>query len=630
MSTFYITTPIYYVNAEPHIGHAYTTIAADVLARYHRLKGKSVLFLTGVDEHGANIQKVADEKGIPPQEYCDQIAPTFTKLWQKLNISNDDFIRTTSDLHKAGIAKFFTKLYESGDIYRGKYEGHYCQPCERFYTEKELGESGTCPIHKLSVEKVVEENYFFALTKYQDQLIDLIQSNPSFIEPASRRNEIMSVLTSGLQDISISRSSVDWGIPLPFDPDQNIYVWTEALVNYITALDYHVDGEKFRRFWPANVHMMAKEITRFHVIIWPAMLMAVGLPLPQQIFAHGWLTKDGDKISKTLGNVIDMDELIEEFGLDPFRYFFMREFSFGNDGNYTQQRFVTRYNSDLANDLGNLLNRVLGLLSKNFEVLPDPIQPDAIDEEIKQMALETAEKLDQLMNQTALDVALETVWEFVRRLNRYIQQTKVWSLKDDPSRMGTILYNAMEALRVISVFLTPFMPQVAAKIQSQLGIEAKGQDLDSVQEWGGLAGGLPVAKGIPLFPKKDQNQMPQKETGLDSSTDATVDNLITIDQVKDLELRVGQIVSAELVPDSDRLLKLIVDLGNEQRQIVAGIARTYAPQDVIGKQAVLVANLQPAKIRGIESQGMLLAAVRKKQLSLVTVDQAIPNGTLVS
>ena len=634
MSSFYITTPIYYVNAEPHIGHAYTTIASDVLARYQRLKGNSVYFLTGVDEHGINIQKVADQKGVSPQDYCNQIAPTFTQLWQKLNISNDAFIRTTSDLHKSGVAKFFTQLYQSGDVYQGKYEGLYCQHCERFFTEKELGENELCPIHRKPVDKVVEENYFFALTKYQDQLIDFIESNPSFIEPASRRNEIMEVLKSGLQDVSISRSSVDWGIPLPFDSEQNIYVWAEALANYITALDYHCDGAKFKQFWPASVHMMAKEITRFHVIIWPAMLMAVGLPLPKQIFAHGWLTKDGEKISKTTGNVIDMDSLIEEFGLDPFRYFFMREFSFGNDGDYTYQRLVTRYNSDLANDLGNLLSRVLGLLNKHFDTLPEPSgQAEMIDDEIKQMAKITTERLDHLMDQISLDMALETIWEFVRRINKYIQETKAWSLKDQKVRMGTILYNAMEALRVISVYLTPFMPQIAAKIQTQIGVDPNLQNLKSVEKWGGLPSGLPIAKTASLFPRKESKKSELTEKGsvpIKGTIQKSTDNLITIEQVKNLELRVCQVVSAEQVANSDRLLKLQVDLGKEKRQVVAGIAPIYTTESVIGKQVVLVANLQSTKIRGVESQGMLLAAVRKKELSLLTVDQAINNGTRIS
>jgi len=626
MSKFYITTPIYYANAEPHIGHAYTTIACDVLARYNRLKGKEVFFLTGVDEHGENIQKVAEEKGISPQDYCDQILPTFTSLWEKLNISHNFFIRTTSELHKKGVAKFLTRLHQSGDIYKGKYEGFYCRRCERFFTEKELADDSHCPIHKLPVDLVQEDNYFFALSKYEDRLIAHIEANPKFIQPETRRNEIMGVLKAGLKDISISRSSVEWGIPLPFDSSQNIYVWVEALCNYITALDYCEDGDLYHRFWPANVHMMAKEIIRFHVIIWPAMLMAVEHPLPERIFAHGWMTKDGEKISKTTGNVIDIDGLIDDFGLDPFRYFFMREFSFGNDGDYTHERFETRYNADLANDLGNLLNRALGLLGKNFEALPAPTKSGEFDAEIKEMAVQLIGQVDRLMESIAFDTALETIFEYVRRINRYIQQTEVWSLKDDLERMGTILYHAMEGLRVVSVLLLPFMPEISVRIFQQLGLGDSSQDLGSIGEWGGLPPGLPIHKPIPLFPKKDAPS--KKETAKDPGP-VNESNLITIDKVKETDLRVCQIIEAEKVKGADRLLKLRVNLGQEQRQVIAGIAQSYEPEDLIGKQVILVANLTPARIRGLESQGMLLAAVNKKNLSLLTLDKAIPNGAKV-
>ena len=363
---------------KPHIGHAYTSIAADALARYHRLKGDDVYFLTGVDEHGANIEKIAAEKKLSPQEYCDQVAPTFTDLWKKLNISHNIFFRTTSALHKRGVAKLLTSLHEAGDIYKDKYEGFYCRPCESFYTDKELGEKKICPIHRLPVEWVEEENYFFALSKFENSLLEHIHANPGFIEPESRRNEILNVIESGLKDVSISRASVSWGIPLPFDPTHNIYVWIEALCNYITALDYDKNGEKFRKYWPADIHLMGKEITRFHAIIWPAMLMSINLPLPKQIFGHGWLTKDGDRISKTTGNTIDMDALIDEFGLEAFRYYMMREFSFGNDGDFRRDRFVLRYNADLANDLGNLLNRTLGLVSKHFHAIPNPTTPGGV------------------------------------------------------------------------------------------------------------------------------------------------------------------------------------------------------------------------------------------------------------
>ncbi len=645
MRTFYITTPIYYVNAEPHIGHAYTTIAADVLTRYHHLKGDDVFFLTGVDEHGANIQKIAAERGIPEQAYCDQMAPVFTVLWNKLNISHDIFLRTTSDLHKRGVAKFLNALYESGDVYKGKYEGYYCRPCESFYTEKELGENNNCPVHKLPAEWVEEENYFFALSKYQERLIEHFRANPDFLRPESRRNEILSVVESGLKDVSISRASVSWGIPLPFDTTHNIYVWIEALCNYITALDYHEDGEKFRKYWPADIHIMAKEITRFHAIIWPAMLMSVNLPLPKRIFAHGFLTKDGEKISKTRGNVIDMDALIDEFGLDAFRYFFLREFSFGNDGDYRHDRFVMRYNADLANDLGNLLNRTLGLVSKNFGVIPEPTTPGEFDDEVKQMARETVEKVDTLMNQVAFDGALETIWEFVRRLNRYIQQTQAWTLaksEETKGRMGTILYNAMEALRIVGVLISPFMPDTAVRIRQQLGLDEgfNDQGLATIAQWGGLPSGKRVGQPQPLFPRTDtkaqqkQDRAATAKAETPAEAEQTVasrvdDNQVSIDQFQSLELRVATVISAERIPKAERLLKLQVDIGTEKRQVVAGIAEYYAPEALIGKQVILVANLKPATVRGIESQGMVLAAVSDNHLALATVEKEMPPGSRV-
>ena len=635
MSTFYITTPIYYVNAEPHLGTAYTTIAADVLARYHRAKGGDVCFLTGLDEHGENIQKIAAEKGISPQEHCDQMAPKFTDRWKKLNISYDIFYRTTSELHKRGVAKFLSTLYESGDIYKGKYEGYYCRRCESFYTERDLGENDNCPMHGLPVEQVEEENYFFALSRYQDRLLEHIRVNPEFIQPESRRNEILNVVKSGLRDISISRASVSWGIPLPFDPTHIIYVWIEALCNYITALDYDEDGDKFRKYWPANVHMMGKDITRFHAIYWPAMLMATNLPLPKQVFAHGFLTNKEEKISKTKGNVIDMDALIGDFGLDAFRYFFLREFSFGNDGAYAYDRVVSRYNADLANDLGNLLNRTLGLVSKNFGAIADPTTPGEFDDEIQQRARETVDKVDALMNQLSFDMALETIWEFVRRINRYIQQTQVWALaksEETKGRMGTILYNSMEALRVVAVLISPFMPDTANRIRQQIGLDESFNDqgLDTVAEWGGLPSGIAVGKPQPIFPRKDTKKPKPQDKATPAQAEKTGgDNLISIDQFQSLDLRVAEVIAAERVPKADRLLKLQVDLGSEKRQVVAGIAAHYAPEELVGKQIILVANLQPTTIRGIESQGMLLAAADKKGLAVATFEKTMPPGTQV-
>ena len=630
MSKFYVTTPIYYVNGEPHAGHAYTTIVADALARYHRLKGDKVFFLTGLDEHGANVHKAAENEGVSPQAYCDKMAPIFTKLWKRLNISNDIFLRTTSDLHKRGAAKFLTALYDSGDVYKGHYEGYYCRPCERFVPEKELTDEKICPIHKLLLEWLQEENYFFKLSKYQDRLLAHIQENPDFIYPAARRNELLSVLNSGLEDISISRSSVSWGIPLPFDPEHIVYVWIEALMNYMTALGYETDSEQYRTFWPADVHMMAKDITRFHALIWPAMLMAANLPLPKQVVGHGWLTKDGEALSKTRGIVIDMDTDIETYGLDAFRYYLLREFSFGNDGDYRPARLHARYNADLANDLGNLLNRVLGLVNKNFEGIPAPTAPGEFDDEIKAMAQTTIDQLDAHIEAFVFDSALETIWEFVRRINRYVQQTQVWTLAkpETKPRMGTILYNSLEALRIISVLISPFIPDTAEKIQRQIGLE----EFDTAREWGRLPVDLTVSRGEPIFPridtKKQKQSQPKAEAKPQQKIGKKEANLVSFADFQKLDLRVARILAAEPIEGADRLLKLQVDLGTEKRQVVAGIAEHYTPEALVGKQIIIVANLEPATIRNVESQGMVLAG-GDDAVVLATLEREMPLGTQV-
>ena len=624
MSTFYVTTPIYYVNGKPHAGNAYTTIAADVLARYHRLKGDAVLFLTGVDEHGANVHKAAENENLTPQDYCDKMAPMFTKLWERLNISNDIFLRTTSSKHKRGVAKFLTALYETGDIYKGTYEGHYCRPCERFFPEKELTPEKICPIHKLPLEWVEEENYFFKFAKYQDRLLAHIQENPNFIYPESRRNELLNVLESGLEDQSISRASVSWGIPLPFDPGQVCYVWIEALSNYITGLGYDTDGERYQTFWPATVHMMGKDITRFHGLLWPVMLMAIGLPLPKQIVAHGFLTKDGEQLSKTRGIFIDMDGDIAKYGLDAFRYYLLREFSFGNDGDYRPTRLHQRYNADLANDLGNLLNRVLGLVNKNFDEIPEPTTPGEFDDQIAEMAQTTVDKLDEHINLFAFDAALETIWEFVRRINRYVQQTQVWTLAkpETKPRMGTILYNSLEALRVISVLISPFIPETAEKIQKQIGLT----EFDTVAAWGHLPTGLKVNRGEPIFPRVDAKAPQQKQPK--QKKEAKTPDLVSFADFQKLDLRVARILTVEPIEDADRLLKLQVDLGTEQRQVVAGIAEHYTRDALIGKQVIIVANLEPATIRNVESHGMILAA-SGESIVLATPEADVPPGTTV-
>ena len=630
MSTFYVTTPIYYVNGEPHAGHAYTTIAADALARYHRLKGDEVFFLTGVDEHAVNVYNAAIEEGLSPQAYCDKMAPIFIKLWERLNISNDIFLRTTSDMHKRGAQKFLNVLHANGDIYKGAYKGYYCASCEEFITEKELTDEKICPIHKIPLQWLEEENYFFRLSKYQDRLLAHIHENPDFVYPEARRNELLNFLESGLQDVSISRASLSWGIPFPFDPEHIIYIWIEALSNYITALDYETEGERYHTFWPADVHMMAKDISRFHALLWPAMLMSANLPLPKQIVAHGWLTKDGEALSKTRGIFIDMDGDIVTYGIDAFRYYLLREFSFGNDGDYRPARLHARYNADLANDLGNLLNRVLGLVNKNFDGVPEPTTPGEFDDEIKQMAQATAAKLDEHIKAFAFDAALETIWEFIRRINRYVQQTQVWTLAkpETKPRMGTILYNSLEALRFISVLISPVIPETAEKIQEQIGLA----EFDTVAEWGHLPVGLTVSKGEPIFPrvdtKKAQQPQPKAAAKPKQKQELKTTGLVSFADFQKLDLRLARVLAAEPVEGADRLLKLQVDLGTEKRQVVAGIAEHYTADALIGKQVIVVANLEPATIRGVESQGMILAG-SGDSVVLATLEKEMPLGTQV-
>ncbi len=630
MNTFYVTTPIYYPNSEPHAGNAYTTIAADVLARYHRLKGYEVCFLTGVDEHAANVLNAAKEEGLTPQEYCDKIAPTFVNLWERLNISHDIFFRTTSDMHKRGAQKFLNVLYENGDVYKDKYEGYYCISCEKFFAEKELTDDKICPDHKIPLQWLEEENYFFRLSKYADRLLAHFNENPDFVYPETRRNELLSFLESGLQDVSISRASLSWGIPFPFDPEHIIYIWIEALSNYITALGYETDSDQFQTFWPADVHMMGKDITRFHALFWPAMLMAADLPLPKHIVGHGWLTKDGEALSKTRGIFVDMDGDIATYGVDAFRYYLLREFSFGNDGDYRPSRLHERYNADLANDLGNLLNRVLGLLNKNFDAIPEPTTPGEFDDEIKTLAHDTLESLDSHMQTFAYDIALETIWEYVRRINRYVQQTQVWTLAkpETKPRMGTILYNSLEALRFISALIFPFIPDTAEKIQRQIG----STDSDYTLEWGRLKAGKKVAKGEPIFPRVDlKKEDPPQKTGKTKSEKQAkqeTTDLISFTDFQRMDLRVGSIISAEPIQGADRLLKLIVDIGTERRQVVAGIAEHYRTDSLIGKQVIVVVNLEPATIRNVESQGMVLAA-SADSVVLTTPETEVPLGTQV-
>ena len=628
MSKFYITTPIYYVNDVPHVGHAYCTIAADVMARYHRLCGDDVFFLTGVDEYGQNIERIAAQKGMPEQEYCDKITAQFMSLWKKLEISNDYFIRTTSERHKVAAQKLFRAVYDAGDVYKAHYESWYCIRCERFFTEKQLLDGNRCPIHELPTEWVKEENYFFKLSKYQDRLLKLMEENPNFIQPESRRNEVLSIVRSGLDDRSISRSTVKWGIPVPIAPDDVLYVWIDALSNYISAIGYGDDPDTMAQYWPADIHLIGKEILWFHAIIWPALLMSAGLPLPGQIFGHGWLTKAGKKLSKTTGNVIDPNQLIEEFGTDAARYFFMREYTFGSDGDFTQEAFIHRLNGDLANDLGNLLNRTLAMVKQNFgDTVPEPKVEHAaslFDGELIDTALGILPRIKPHIDKMAFSDALEVIWELVRRANKYIDESAPWQLAREPTsrdRLATVLYNCVETLRILSILISPFMPSASKKISAQIGLDGKLVEQTFADlEWGKMPSGATLGKVEPIFPRIDV----KVKQVVKSSTPE-----ITIDDFKKVDLRVAEVLSAEAVEGTDKLIRLSVNAGSGPRTIVAGVAQHYSPEDLIGRKVILVANLKPAKVRGIESQGMLLAAVGKKDLSIVSIDKDMPPGAKI-
>ena len=627
MKKIYFTTPIYYVNAEPHIGHAYTTLVADVLNRFYKLAGYQTFFLTGTDEHGDKVAQAARAAGETPQSYADRISHLFRALWPKLNITNDRFIRTTEEAHKRVVQLILQKVYDAGDIYFGEYGGHYCRGCERFLTEKELTD-GKCPDHGTEPEFIKEKNYFFRMSKYQPWLIEHIRSHPDFIRPERYRNEVLAFLREPLEDLCISRpkSRLQWGISLPFDPDYVTYVWFDALINYVTGVDYP-DGERFGLFWPVCQHLIAKDILKPHGIYWPTMLQAAGIPLYQHLNVHGYWIVSESKMSKSRGNIIKPLDLKDKYGLDAFRYFLLREMPFGLDSNFSETALVGRINADLANDLGNLVSRTLAMAERFRQgEIPRPGDLEEIDRELALTAARVAGDAERLMGELSFHRLLIAIWELINLANKYIDTTAPWSLAKDPGKAGrlnTVLYQLLETLRFVAVLISPFMPGAAGKIQAQLGISDPGsQNLASLREWGGLAYGGRVSKGEALFPRVEEILEGEEKEKMETT------GLITMEEFQKVDLRVGKVLAAENIKKSDKLLKLRVDIG-EERTVVAGIARSYKPEELVGKTIILVANLQPTKLMGVESQGMVLSADGAERFVVATFDQEAKIGSKV-
>ena len=628
---FYITTPIYYVNASPHIGHAYTTIVADVLARYHCLAGEETFFVTGTDEHGDKIAEAAQKAGVTPQEYADKISAQFRALWPELSITNDYFIRTTDSNHIDNVRYILQKVYDSGDIYFGEYEGYYCVGCERFYMEKELVE-GKCPDHQTKPQYRKESNYFFRMSKYQNWLINYIKKHPDFIRPERYKNEVLAFLRDPLDDLCISRpkTRLQWGITLPFDEKYVTYVWLDALINYVTALDYP-QGDKFKKFWPVAQHLIAKDILKPHGIYWPTMLKAAGIEPYQHLNVHGYWNSDQSKMSKSLGNVVRPLDLKDKYGLDAFRYFLLRDMVFGLDSSFSEEAFVQRLNSDLANDLGNLVSRVITMAIKYCDGKVPKINHKKKDLTLHEAALKTMAEVQADFNDMSLHKALIVIWDFINLTNRYIVEKEPWTLGKDPAHreeLTKIMYNLLAALRAIAILIFPFMPQTAQKILKQIGAdESEKLDLAGISKDDALTAGNPLIRGESLFPRIEIT----KENKISAEKGATmVDSKPEIDyeDFAKLDLRVAKILDAEIVPKSNKLLKLRIDIG-EERTIVAGIGKDYTPAELIGKKILVIANLKPAKLMGIESRGMLLATDTDNGLTVLTFEREAQTGAKI-